>query len=865
MSRIPREQIDIAYRDIADHLAAGRHEEAAAALRRAMEQDGPRPDLLRLLGLQLEILGRYEPACTVYRQLVADRPDPQVYEALARCCLLTGRPHEANAIAQTLADLDGCAQTAACIIAAVLTWKGKWQDALAVLPSEPGRLDGFWAADAACRRRLCENVLALCAPHAETYAALAAARPPLHVRRVETPSAVGLDAYRQGQWVRVFSLPSDLPCIPGEKQEMLQTISLAFVTLEAWPLVRQCYHTQPAEHDPSPQQSLWILEADVQAFYGLAMLEDLRPYLQTPRVHWYLGSTCLESFRRDLENDPQLFIPRVTVGTAPAVQQTINAMIASREREQEKLKAELQAYYRALPADHGQRVFSGTLGRAPRIYLVTTRLSTVLQFVTADMEQAFRRLGWETQLAIETDETRICTEYSVLRELDRFRPDVVFMLDHLRYEWLFRDFPELYHICWIQDRMPNLYCTQAGESIGPRDFVLVLGSGVDLVHCYRYPRRCLVHMPFSTNLESYDAARNVDLSAWSIPDVGFASNHGRTPAGALALVSAGVPPEARRIAPSYLHAVLHAYRTGNILYEDVQYRQILAETEERTGIHIPDEEVRVTLTRLFRLYVGGVVHRQQVLRWLKDAGIPFGLYGREWENHPEFHPFARGVVTDGATMNAIFRATPINLQISQYSNSHIRFWNGLAAGGFFLVRACPADSWRPAAENVLALLRANRGRSYREVLAETRLDTWEDIVFRSHFEENIPGHDTIDDYAIDIFMMTLEPPTWAERLGDLADRIQFYTREQCLEMIRRYRADPAARADVLARIRDVLADQTYEANLRRALAVIRERIAQDAAAAGSGCEASRSARPSSTFSIAASTSSMSPRVNGCRQ
>ncbi|MGB9624545.1 MAG: hypothetical protein ACPMAQ_06740, partial [Phycisphaerae bacterium] len=740
-----------------------------------------------------------------------------------------GRPHEANAIARILTGLDGCADLAGCIAAAVLTWKGKWQDARAALPSDAAALDGVWADDAACRRRLCDNMLILRENHARAYAAVMASRPPLHVRRTETPAAVALDAYDQGRWVRVFSLATEPLHVPPDKQELLHAVSLAFVSLTAWPLVRQCFQTPRRNLYLTQQQPLWILEPDPRAFYGLAMLEDLRPCLATPRVRWYLGGACTAEFRRDVESDPQVPIPLVTIGTDPAAEQTINAMIASREREQKRLTAELQAYYRALPADHGRRVFSGTLGRAPRVYLLTTRFSTVLQFVTADTERAFRRLGWETRLGIESDDTRRCTEYTVLRDLDEFRPDVVFMLDHLRYEWLFRDFPELYHLCWIQDRMPNLYCARAGESIGPRDFVLVLGSGVDLVHCYRYPRQCLVHMPFSAALESSAAADDVDLSGWSIPEVGFASNHGRTPEGALAIVCQALapeaPPEARRIALPYLHAVLRAYETGNILYEDVHYRRLLVETEQETGIRLPDEDARVALTRLFRLHVGGVVHRQQVLRWLKDAGIPFGLYGREWDRHPEFHPFARGVITDDATMNAIFRATPINLQISQYSNSHIRFWNGLAAGGFFLVRACPADSWRTAAENVLALLRANRGRSYREMLAETRLDTWEDIVFRSHFEENIPGHDIIDDYAIDIFLMTLEPPTWAEKLGDFAGRIQFDTREQCLALIHRYRDDPAARADVIAGIRDVLANQTYDANLRRALAVIRDRIA----------------------------------------
>lgn len=830
MSRITTDPIDPAYRDIADQFAAGRFEDSEKALQQALHRDGAQPSLLRLLGYHLEAANQFDQAYALYKQLTASvEPDADLYARLARCCLLLGRPYEANALTKPLTESLDQPETGRCISAAVLTWQGKWSEARAALEINYGQLDAPWRDDALCRRQLCDNMLTFREHRGDTFAALAAVRCPLHVRKACVPGGgAGIDSYRGNGWVRVFTQMPKVPVVPADKQDLLCAFALAFGSLTAWPLLKQCYHTRPLNMYLTQQQALYFFESDPQAVHAMAMLEDLRLYIADSRVHWYLGAGGAERFQRDLENDGQLLVPTASIGEHAGAQDAITALNLSRDEATDRLTTELKAYYQALPADHGRRVFSQTLNRPPRVYLLTTRFSTVLQFVTADMERAFRRLGWETRVCIEADDARVHTEYAILKDLSEFKPDVFFTLDHLRYEWMFRSFPELYHICWIQDQMANLYCTKAGESLGPRDFVLVLGCGADLMHRYHYPRRCLVHMPFSTNLDSCVTADRPDLSAYSLPDVAFASNHGQTAEAALVSVLAAAgpdcPAEYQEIATPYLRAILDRYAAGSPLYEDVQYRNLLQETETKTGVLLPSEPWRTLLVRTCRLHVGGVVHRQQVLRWLKEAGVNFGVYGREWDRHPEFAPHAKGLITDGNVMNAIFRATPINLQISQYTNSHIRFWNGLAAGGFFLVRACPLDSGRAAAENVLALLRRESGRTYTDVLRTTRLDTLETVLFRSHFEENIPGHSQIDDYAIDVFTMTLECATWTEKLGDLAGKIQFETREQCLEMIHRYLKDPAAREAVMACARDVLQDQTYEANLRRALATIRDRI-----------------------------------------
>ena len=108
------------------------------------------------------------------------------------------------------------------------------------------------------------------------------------------------------------------------------------------------------------------------------------------------------------------------------------------------------------------------------------------------------------------------------------------------------------------------------------------------------------------------------------------------------------------------------------------------------------------------------LYRQQALRWAagaaRDLGLTLALYGKGWESHPEFAGYARGPVAYGEPLAQLTRRSRINLQIVPYLCLHQRLLDGLMAGGFFLVRAHPADVG-PAA--LLDFLDSNVGPSVR--------------------------------------------------------------------------------------------------------------------------------------------------------
>jgi hypothetical protein len=110
--------------------------------------------------------------------------------------------------------------------------------------------------------------------------------------------------------------------------------------------------------------------------------------------------------------------------------------------------------------------------------------------------------------------------------------------------------------------------------------------------------------------------------------------------------------------------------------------------ETRTGI---TDGQMPALVDFFTQKVNNALFRHQSLLWLAAADIDLRLYGKGWEKHPQLKRFAHGPAENSAQLPLIYRASRINLQMSPHGAVHQRVLEGLAAGGFFMMRSCPGD------------------------------------------------------------------------------------------------------------------------------------------------------------------------------
>lgn len=72
-----------------------------------------------------------------------------------------------------------------------------------------------------------------------------------------------------------------------------------------------------------------------------------------------------------------------------------------------------------------------------------------------DCMEAAQTLGCETELVIEPDGIRRVTDFYTVERLAEFKPDIIFCIDHFRYEKKFAIPQEIVWITWIQDKLPQ--------------------------------------------------------------------------------------------------------------------------------------------------------------------------------------------------------------------------------------------------------------------------------------------------------------------------------------------------------------------------------------------------------------------------
>jgi hypothetical protein len=321
--------------------------------------------------------------------------------------------------------------------------------------------------------------------------------------------------------------------------------------------------------------------------------------------------------------------------------------------------------------------------------LLTSRFTTVLQHATRDAEEGFARLGFDTLMLIESEESEQLTTRAVRAAICSFRPDLVFQIDHQRAEWgdLFpRTLP---FVNWAQDHLPNLTNSAAGRAMGPYDFALIM-SVERYTKLYDYPaRQCMEFRKLTrfVDLGSRRGARGGSTeSPWSNSLV-YVSNWSDAPERVADRLVMQQPDAAtQRLARESCDVILRESRRGNIAETAGAMRRMLGERFD--GL---DAKSRHRLWSGLWEQLGNSLYRRQALRWAariaREHGLELAIFGRGWDRDAEFSRHARGVIGYGRDLEQLTRDCRATLVLEPYVCwSHQRLLDALAAGGRVIVR-----------------------------------------------------------------------------------------------------------------------------------------------------------------------------------
>ena len=571
--------------------------------------------------------------------------------------------------------------------------------------------------------------------------------------------------------------------------------------------------TQLAARPPqlllSMQQAIDIVEPDPHLVTACLMLHDwggANGPIVHPRFEWFVGPKAVEEFAHRFTFDPMV-TPRTMVGREQRRELVAQAQLEAAEQLADQGKdwaRRIEEHYKHFECN------SLTVGTSyrPKVLLLTSRFTSVLKYSTADCEHAFKKLGWRTRTLIEPTDTHRMTTAALRQAIATFKPDLVFGIDVLRSHLQLKMPERLPFVCWIQDQLAKLTNVEAGQSIGPRDFVLSM-VGPMYTQQWGYPQRQMIDVPKLTRSPQRPA--KWDSLGHDLTYVSSASQQ----VADLLEQSAHHPvlAEASR-------RIVAVYEQGGNLPTMGHIGEVVDQVCADQQRPLAPADRAMTVNHLC-LPLNNALYRQQALRWVADIAddldLDFALYGPGWDQHPEFARFAKGPVEYGADLEKLTRDSKINLQIIPSFCLHQRLLDGLVAGGFFLVREHPTDVLMP---RLLQLL-DDDSQTVAEAL-EAAGDR------RGELEALLKDARHLTDLGMPIDLVSwLRCGQRGELLNTSGsalprlDKISFSDSASLRTRIERFIKDPAARRYVAGQQRQSVEHRlSYTAGLRRALARI---------------------------------------------
>lgn len=415
---------------------------------------------------------------------------------------------------------------------------------------------------------------------------------------------------------------------------------------------------------------VFLVEEDAAALSALLQGIELEPLLELEQLRLFVGTGAFDALASALEQNMNQGVPGLNLGIPKELQQRILRRRTELSVRTPELHGLFKARCRGLPERLLHALRSGE--RPLRIALLTSRYTTVIQYVTRDLAAGFSELGHRCEVLLEPAAGENLVSHWAAERLLEFEPDVLVVIDHVRPEYGALLPEGLPVVTWILDEVPWLKDPRHIRQLGALDLAYGFSRAVQQGFLeLGYPN--VGHLPFAVNPEQY-WPEQPDPSARGIAFTTHIGQVDPDPDGAPGL---GALLEARL--SSYPEVPLEMPR----ILPDLQ--ACLSQLSLRPS------EAQQQAWLYHALQLARQLDRQRVAEHIVDAGLPLDLYGLGWDKLDRFAPRARGVVAPGPELRDVYRRHRVVLHINRGCNIHPRVLETLCAGGLVIARWDPAD------------------------------------------------------------------------------------------------------------------------------------------------------------------------------
>jgi hypothetical protein len=560
-------------------------------------------------------------------------------------------------------------------------------------------------------------------------------------------------------------------------------------------------------------------------------VHDWRALLADPRVRLFVGADCADQVRASMSANPTVPWPRLSVTVDPSIWSagaSIDTLLTSANESANGRMNQLYRQLNTLDAtldtpSLAQRLTHGRL----RVLGITSLFTTFLQYSMRDWLAGFEELGHETRLLIERADHEIANPLLFAEVCAQFRPDLILMIDHYRGE--FTGLPQTVPcVMWVQDRLPNIFRSQAGAAQTEMDYAIGYGRQ-ECVVAHGYPRQRFMPAMVGVNEKRFEPRElSREETERFTCDVSFVS-HASTPAEVLVQreIDKSALPQAKRFLAMTFDQLRAVYDAGGFVTEAGHIKRMIRDSMRACGVETSD---LTSVLDFFVQRVNNALFRQQAVAWLAELDVNLHLYGRGWEEHPRFKKYARGVADNERQLSAIYQASKINLQVTPFGSVHQRLFDGLSAGAFFLLRHCTGDDCDVIYREMWQWCEDAPVRSGAQFFrqAPPRVRALVDRVIE------LTGEDPTT--IADTFFLGLEEMASARftRSGatlwpDEYPRVSFRTREDLHQLVRHFLTAPHEGEAIAASMRSAMLEHmTYKGVTRRMLRFIADDMLRQA-------------------------------------
>ena len=410
---------------------------------------------------------------------------------------------------------------------------------------------------------------------------------------------------------------------------------------------------------PNWVPSFYLVEPNAQLFRAILEHFPIRDSIGVAQLVCFAGPAWEQQMVAYFALDQSHVPPPAQYLMPPELLDAIGRWLTEYRRITTDLKSEVDAYYASLPHEAILRAFENRPDRPLRVLIPTSVHSTVLQHVADDLAAGFAELGCTARTLKEKDPLGTMRMDRTLQTLAEFKPDLVVLLDHLRSDSLSGCAKTGLPVAsWIQDRLPYPFTRAAAEELGPLDFTYVLKDAW---------KRSLQVIGYG----------DVKILQFAVNQRLYCPAPGASPRNEAALLSRlGSPPSK--------HSEPLIREMNEVLCSATDLQQETTRFEERHHADFATLSDRVRNQMILDMSDCMRFHiRTRVARQLLEAGIPLAIWGRGWENLPEFAPFWKGEVQPGPDLCRLYQSYKVIVHPALLL--HPRFLEALSSGSLVVV------------------------------------------------------------------------------------------------------------------------------------------------------------------------------------